>query len=1080
MRLVNEGKFSQLFREELGWNRPDHPPISVHVDDGTFVLHQVAGFRGIRVWTCPAVPDGRTQRLIDHEVKKISDERLIIFANEKLQEWRWPQSSNPHGSGQPRLVTHRHVPGTPNPALQQRLALIEIGIDEDISVVDLLRRMRAAFDADKITKTFYDKFLAKHKELVKAIRGIEEVRDREWYSALLMNRLMFIYFLQRKGFMDDDRDYLRNRLNALRAKAGSDRFYEFYRHFLIPLFHESLGAPGHKVEDAVVKSLVGDVPYINGGIFAVHEIEKSHVDIRIPDGAFTAIFDLFDAYQWHLDDRPTANPNEINPDVLGYIFEQFINQKEQGAYYTKEDVTHFMTASTLLPVFIERLQEATNINPWARVAHEPIRYVWESVQHGVTESLTDALTAEGMSFPRPLWNEKAPSSHGLPGETWWEVDRRRTTFESLIKTLKLGHIKDSDAGVTANLDLESLAIDVIDGMDTPADIVSAWNVLTGLKIVDPTCGSGAFLFAALKILQSLYGAVIDAARKHSSTAHEPALADLLSQVDAHVNADYFILKHATLNNLYGVDLMKEATEVARLRLFLKLVSAVHERKYLEPLPDLDFNIKPGNTLVGAVTAGDIEDHNDLLSFQALDEVLAEAAEVSEAYQEFRDSQETGDNDDVSTARATLVKRLTSVRDRVNRHFHSVHGVSGTVEQWVDSHSPFHWFIEFPEVFSNGGFDIVIGNPPYVAKNKITSYAFKGFRTDGTPDIYAPCTERSAQITRPDGRMALIIPISAQFSNDFADLRTVLEERFDRLWVSAFSRNPSALFSAGLGVRSTIIIGSGKQRTDNTLHVTKTHRWVDEYRPALFETLTYVDAATVRSRAGWVRLPDSNLGDLFGRLLPKGNLGQIVRNQGTASMGFKSIVLYWLSVFEQDPASYTPDLRPTPQTSIGRLRMGNARDAKLGLSILASKLAFVWWYCTGDDFHATNGGLKSTPVDVSAISQKGKERLIQLADELTADFPNHVAFTKYAGKWMGNYVHSEMRDITDEIDRVLARELGYEDLLPALEYAYYCVYKPTGERNGTLRYDIAFPPAHLRLEIEKPENHGAKTQVARPL
>ena len=54
--------------------------------------------------------------------------------------------------------------------------------------------------------------------------------------------------------------------------------------------------------------------------------------------------------------------------------------------------------------------------------------------------------------------------------------------------------------------------------------------------------------------------------------------------------------------------------------------------------------------------------------------------------------------------------------------------------------------------------------------------------------------------------------------------------------------------------------------------------------------------------------------------------------------------------------------------------------------------------------------------------------------------------------MGTYVLSEMRGLTDEIDRVLARELGYEGLLPSLEHAYYSAYKPTGARSGTRRYD----------------------------
>ena len=118
---------------------------------------------------------------------------------------------------------------------------------------------------------------------------------------------------------------------------------------------------------------------------------------------------------------------------------------------------------------------------------------------------------------------------------------------------------------------------------------------------------------------------------------------------------------------------------------------------------------------------------------------------------------------------------------------------------------------------------------------------------------------------------MIIPISAQFGNDFTDLRKYLEKRFSHLWVSTFSRNPAALFSAGLGVRSTIIVGAGDGATGNTLHVTKTHRWFDDYRPALFETLTYVDAKDVRGHAGWIRVVDADLASLFASTTPKQRL-----------------------------------------------------------------------------------------------------------------------------------------------------------------------------------------------------------------
>ncbi|MDT0213938.1 Eco57I restriction-modification methylase domain-containing protein [Rothia sp. ARF10] len=1053
--LVNQGNLTTLFLEELGWNRPDiTQPITIEVDDHTWTARQVAGYKGVRVWTIDGLPDNRTQRLIDAALRRHAEERLVVFADATIQQWRWPSVTNTQGTGQARLVTHSHTIGSDNEALDQRLAMVEIGLSESPTVPELLRRMRSAFDADKITNEFYKKFVREHAALVKAIEGLDVESDRNWYSALLMNRLMFIYFMQRKGFMNNDRDYLRTRLMALRAHDGSDTFYEFYRDFLLPMFHEGLGAPGLQVADPVIKALIGDIPYINGGIFAVHELEADTAEIRIPDHVFESIFDLFDSYQWHLDDRPTGNSNEINPDVLGYIFEQFINQKEQGAYYTKDDVTHFMTTSTLLPLFLERLQAKTGINPWDYVARQPDAYVWDSLTYGLDEPIPAEIEHERNSFPRPAWNVPAPETHAFPGETWWEVEQRRKQHAKILSLAAAGDINNVDAAVTANLDLESLATHVIDSMDTPANVVAAWRILSDLKIVDPTCGSGAFLFAALKILLDLYSTVIDAARAQAITSSDATLHALLADVDDHPNQTYFILKHATLNNLYGVDLMKEATEIARLRLFLKLVSAIEKRDDLEPLPDLDFNIKPGNILVGARTIDEIEDATDIFAAQTADTVIERANDVSAAYRDFRQIQENGAPEDVKAARDALSARLTEVRDIVNEHYHSVNRIAGSLDTWVKSHSPFHWFIEYPEVFSEGGFDLVIGNPPYVGKRKVKGYTFRGFDTDETPDIYAPCTERAAQITRHDGRMTLILPISAQFGADFQALRKHLLGRFGNIWVSAYSRNPAALFSAGLGVRSTIIIGSGDGVSGNTLHVTKTHRWFDEARPALFEALAYVNVDDVKNRVGWARIPSEGVRDILAGTVGSGALGQLAVRRGAQTLGFKNIALYWLAVFREDPPAYELDLTPFTDTPIKHIFLASEDDARLALAIAASKLGFVWWYCTGDDFNVTAETIKTIPVNVAALSGTARDRLRDLGDALVADYPNHVLFTKYAGKWMGNVVLSEMRDITDRIDEILAEELGYAELLPALEHAYYCAYKPTGDRPGTLRYDPA--------------------------
>jgi hypothetical protein len=865
---------------------------------------------------------------------------------------------------------------------------------------------------------------------------------------------MFIYFLQRKGFMSNDLDYLRNRLNAVQQLLGEGHFYEFFKDFLLPLFHEGLGSPVHEVGDRRILELIGDVPFINGGIFAVHPLEDDH-EISVPDAVFRDIFELFDAYQWHLDDRPSGDPNEINPDVLGYIFEQFINQKEQGAYYTKEDVTHYMTASTLLPVFLERLEAATGINPWRSVAATPDRYVWESLSYGFDLPLPADVDGDRHVFPRPTWNVLATEDYGLPGESWWEVVHRRDAFDALLRRCKDGDVSSVDEAVTSNLDLESLAIDVIDRIDNPKDVVEAWRVLTSLKVIDPTCGSGAFLFAALKILQALYTAVLEAADVHAQTSSDADLQGILQAAADHPNQTYFVLKHATLANLYGVDLMREAVELARLRLFLKLVAAIDQRTDLEPLPDLDFNIKAGNILVGAYTPEEIESQTDLLTSSVVDEVVSEARKIALEIAAFREGQETDQYEETRLRRASLVTLLADVRQLVDRHYYEKQGHDGEYAGWRDSHQPFHWFVEYPDVVVEGGFDVVVGNPPYISRNDVVDYSFSGFLTEGTPDIYAPCCERASQLVRPGGRLSMILPISSQFSSDFASLRRVLRARFGSLWVSTFSRNPAALFSAGLGVRSSILVAGGHASDDSRgVYVTKTHRWYEDFRPALFETLEYalLPSSLEESLGSWPRATSGAMFRVIDRMLRSNplRLEASVRRGGKYSLGLKSIALYWLSCYDDEPPSFTLSGDPIPHTAVKGIRFGEDRTRYAALAVLSSKIALYWWACNGDDFNVTKGVLTSLPLDLQALEASAVAQLSSIGRELSKRLPEHVQYTKYAGKWMGNYVLPELRDVTDKADALLASQLGYEDYLPEIEQFYWGFYKPTGERPGTLR------------------------------
>ena len=102
-----------------------------------------------------------------------------------------------------------------------------------------------------------------------------------------------------------------------------------------------------------MERLLGKVPYLNGGFFEVHQLEEQNAGIDIPDKAFEKLFDFFDRWSWHLDERPRRSDHEINPDVVGYIFEKYINQKQMGAYYTKEDITEYISKNTIIPFLFD-------------------------------------------------------------------------------------------------------------------------------------------------------------------------------------------------------------------------------------------------------------------------------------------------------------------------------------------------------------------------------------------------------------------------------------------------------------------------------------------------------------------------------------------------------------------------------------------------------------------------------------------------------------------------------------------------------------------------------------------------------
>ncbi len=1069
--------FGSLFVEELGWDHCRLAPLRLVLDGVAYTLAPLAQKRGMVAYACTRDSDGKipeypVRRKLERLVAKYSHEHLIIFldAAQSQQVWQWVKRE----PGRPTACReHRFAKTQSGESLAQKLQAITFSLaeEEQLTIVEVASRAKQAFDVDRLTRKFYEGFRTEHTSLLAAIRGIPDSADREWYASIMLNRLMFVYFIQKKGFLDNDPDYLKNHLRTVQARRGADQFLSFYRHFLIRLFHEGLGQRSRPHE---LDSLLGRIPYLNGGLFEVHQLERNYENIDIPDAAFSRIFDFFDTYQWHLDERPLRADNEINPDVLGYIFEKYINQRQMGAYYTKEDITGYMARCSILPYVLEQATRngfsltGPGGDGWDLLRDNPSRYISDPMLWGIlTEDGNTRSLPEGIErgtrdvSMREDWNVAASTDFGLPVETWREHVNRRSECLSRMFLLQSGNVADVDGMITLNLDLAQFCQDLIERIDSPNDLRAMFGAISRVKVLDPTCGSGAFLFAALNILDPLYEAcldvmdrVVEEPRSPTPSASLESLSDLqviLDGVAGHPNRRYYVLKSIIVNNLFGVDLMEEAGEVCKLRLFLKLVAQVEPdfskpNFGLEPLPDIDFNIRAGNSVVGfasydevvrALTTGQMKFGQEGL----LDSIKQRAATTDAAFREFQSMQTAPESTDTAllTAKVELRHKLELLDVELNRYLASEYKIevpgnpkrvaqSEEYQQWLRSHRPFHWFVEFYGIMNSGGFDVIIGNPPYVDKNHFDGgYMPINMRTLESRDIYAWFVERGLALRRESGRLGLIIPVSFASSEAFDPLRDVVWKDQPTMWLSHFANRPGQLFT---GAQNRLTILLHKQSSSSAaMFSTRYHRWDAKRgeRKTLFDTMRYVPLGDLsRSYHGlFPKAGDERGVAVLRKLMTRKTLGQNLVKTGKWRIYWVRVPGYFCQFFLSAPKA-----RPEnggPERDRGELNSILAKDPKTQKvlhSILNSSTYYFFFCVYTDGRHINPSDVHDFPLDLDAFSDQTKDALVALSSELDRSMKASVSQWRKSGLLIDSVDSRKSKPVIDRIDRVLATHYGF--------------------------------------------------------
>ena len=714
-----------LFCEELGWGLP-HGFTQRTLSLGAPVSRQVtaipvAQMSGLPVyyvaWPDDKPPGKIARRAVQKALAPISAEHLVCYVASDRPQTGQPQGGAPavaftwarkRPDGKSELRTLPYEVGAPARTTIEQLAEMAFSLDEleagEPPVTVVTDKLSAAFSVEAVTEQFFADYRRIFADLQQRLLDPSQQRDLEakvWahdYAMQLLNRLMFLYFIQRKRWLGDNPRFLRSFWESYKASAQpADTFFE---RWLKVLFFEAFNNRfhgGYAQFPPDIAAALQMAPYLNGGLFRQNRLDTAY-EVNLPDEFFEQVFDhfngstpgLFERYNFTIaESTPLDVEVAVDPEMIGKVYESLVNITFEGL--TEEDLRG------LAGIFYTPRVE---IDLMCRLA------------------LVDALTNRLGAQYRALLYDAVFAT---------EPDEKECADSALAECNLWPQLHEH---------------------------------LRSLTVCDPACGSGSFLVGMLLVLDDLQ------ARANEQLGVE--------------ETPYERRRRIIGSQLYGVDVMDWAVHVAELRLWLQLAVETElqpaELKFRPLLPNLSFKIRQGDSLVqeiGGIHFGLHRQHLDIpvhlkgrlsqlkgkkLRFYQGEKELSEEALKHEELRLFREilqekihvlkkdiaalnheitvlsqsgalpgltdrSQERSPTAEATKQRARLEEKKSDLA-RFEQALHALHSVQDV---------PFVWDIAFVEIFEGdaGGFDIVIGNPPYVRQEKIAPPLERG--DDYSPD-----------------------------------------------------------------------------------------------------------------------------------------------------------------------------------------------------------------------------------------------------------------------------------------------------------------------------------------------------------
>ena len=421
----------------------------------------------------------------------------------------------------------------------------------------------------------------------------------------------------------------------------------------------------------------------------------------------------------------------------------------------------------------------------------------------------------------------------------------------------------------------------------------------------------------------------------------------------------------------------------------------------------------------------------------MERISVKAADLQQYFDEFRRRQTEGDSSVPAADKQELQKRLKALEDELNHHLAGEYGVKVSDKvayaKWVKSHQPFHWFIQFYGILNRGGFDVIIGNPPYVEFSRSgVTYRLPTMATTDCDNLWAFVIERAINLMGPTGRMSLITPLSLVSSERFAPAYKLLAATADCATFLTLSgdAHPSVLFS-GVKMSYTIFTYSKAppQRTGHQLYFSKLYRWLAAERENLFSVIEYYPAVQQSSIGIPFKIGCASAATIIEKLSAKRTkVAQLERKSGVAVL-YHRIVRHFVKALLTAPFFSNERDGEKKSEDYKVVMVETAEEAKLVRSFLVSSTYYVFFIALSDAYHCGRDLVLAFPVSTDALTKAAASELRALGVRHEKHlFKNSVRRRiKYkATGWIeyDEFYPRESKPILDEIDTVLAEHYGF--------------------------------------------------------